>query len=467
MQSDGKIELAFCYADYLDEPINGKPYGTLSLIQKPMEEWCDVSVNPIVTYNGEIGPNKTVTLISELYNKGSKSIGQFEAKVIGENGDILQTTTVNKTLNVGESAEIEIPFTLPDSISRTDYKIQILPTEDEDISLSDNVADFSVGYADLSIEKIEEIRTDSGRQLQVTIKNKGFDSIETSSLQIHLGNSDGPLIGTKGISDFLPNAEATFCFDIDDSYSVPTVSEEPKLWYIILSTSDIESDYANNSAEYYVYQDYSITVQCGTAGGSVTGNGVFAKDSIVQVIAIPNQDYVFQGWYENGVKILNANATYSFTVEKVRTLEAKFAPLDICDIVPVPPKSGVVDQTNRYLLGIKGGDKVQDYFTVTNNGSITQISNSYGYNDATGSQVQIVSENGIVVDVYTIVILGDVNGDGAIDAFDVIAIDLYLHNLIELEGAYWKAADINKDGVVDETDYRICRDYVQCKGPLE
>lgn len=53
------------------------------------------------------------------------------------------------------------------------------------------------------------------------------------------------------------------------------------------------------------------------------------------------------------------------------------------------------------------------------------------------------------------------------DAFDVIMIDVYLHEAIELEGAYWKAADINKDGVVDETDYRICRDYVQCKGPLE
>lgn len=467
LQSDGQIELAFCYADYLEEPVNGKPYGTLSLIQKPMDEWCDISVNPIATYTGEIGANKEITLISEVYNKGSKPIEQFEVKIIGANEELLHTSTVNQILNSGELTEIEIPFTLPDSISRTDYKIQIQPMQDEDASPSDNVAVFSVGYADLSVEKVEESRTDSRRQIHVTVKNKGFDSVDVATLQIHSESYDGALIGSSECTNLLPNMESTVSFEIDDSYSISSVSENPRLIYIDLNTSDMESDYANNTAEYYVYPDYTINVHIGTTGGSVTGNGVFAKDSIVQVVAKPNPGFVFQGWYENNVKILDADATYSFIVTRGRTLEAKFAPLDICDIVPVSSKSGVVNQTNKYLLGIKEGGKVQDYFTVTNNGAITQIPNSYGYNNATGSQVHLVSENGIVVDIYTIVILGDPNGDGAVDGFDVIAIDLYIHDAIELEGAYLVAADVNKDGVVDETDYTICLNYVQCAGPLE
>ena len=126
-------------------------------------------------------------------------------------------------------------------------------------------------------------------------------------------------------------------------------------------------------------------------------------------------------------------------------------------------QTGEVDETNKYLRGIKAGGKVNDYFAVSDNGSLLQIENDYGYINATGTIVQTLSSSRTLIDEYAIVILGDVNGDGAIDGFDVITIDLYIANLYELTGAYLEAADINQDGLVDDSDYQLCIDISALK----
>lgn len=42
-------------------------------------------------------------------------------------------------------------------------------------------------------------------------------------------------------------------------------------------------------------------------------------------------------------------------------------------------------------------------------------------------------------------------------------IDLYMANLHELTGAYLEAADINQDGLVDDSDYQLCIDISALK----
>lgn len=456
MQPNGEIELAFCYADYLDEPIDGRPYGTLSLMQKSSEAFFDICVNPIATYNGEIAPNQVITLFTEIHNNGSQATEQLDATIIGMNGEIVQTTTIYEEIDIGENTIIEIPFLLPVSINRMDYTIKIHPTEGEDISVSDNEAVFSLGFSDLAIENVIETRTDTDRQLIIAVKNNGFDFIESAHLEIRAESYDGVLIGSTEFSSLASNGESTFIFNLDDSYSDSTTSEKPKRIFIITETLSEESDYGNNQLEYYVYPDYHIQVQTGNEGGTVIGSGIYARGSTVQVVATTIPGFVFQGWYENGVKILNAESTYSFEVEKGRILEARFAPLDLCNIEAISTNNGIVDTENKYLRGLVPVSTVQDYFTVTNGGSIHQVANEYGMINATGTQVQVVSENGTVVDVYTIIVSGDVNGDSAVDFFDVSRINMHISGLSPLIGPYAEAGDINQDGIIDQTDYQLC-----------
>ena len=83
---------------------------------------------------------------------------------------------------------------------------------------------------------------------------------------------------------------------------------------------------------------HTITVTSGI-GGTVSGGGTFNADSPVTLTAIPNSNYTFDGWYENGVKILGADAIYTFTAITDRTLEARFTYTGSGYIPPTTPPS--------------------------------------------------------------------------------------------------------------------------------
>lgn len=52
--------------------------------------------------------------------------------------------------------------------------IQVYPAGQKDAFDSDNEAILTVGFADISIDNIQESRAETGRTLMVTVKNKGF-----------------------------------------------------------------------------------------------------------------------------------------------------------------------------------------------------------------------------------------------------------------------------------------------------
>lgn len=66
-----------------------------------------------------------------------------------------------------------------------------------------------------------------------------------------------------------------------------------------------------------------------------------------------------------------------------------------------------------------------------------------------------------LVDTFTIVIYGDINGDGWYDGQDAVYVNLITNGMLSetaLGTAKWKAADCNKDGIIDANDYQILVD---------
>lgn len=249
---------------------------------------------------------------------------------------------------------------------------------------------------------------------------------------------------------------------LDTSFS-PSYLSNPRLLCLTLNSNVEENNYVNNYYNYCIYPDYHVTVQAGTTGGTVLGTGTYEKGEIVQISAYPTDGYMFQGWYENNIRIADAGLSYSFDAVRNRNLEARFVELESCSIEAIEGTAAVVDNQNKYLRGITPFSDFDDYFIVTNGGSVCKIyNNNYSTYNATEVFVQLLSSNGTVVDIYQIVITGDINGDGAIDAFDVIMLDYYLHTTIEIDDVFLAACDMNQDGEVDTTDYTLLRNYVMC-----
>lgn len=74
----------------------------------------------------------------------------------------------------------------------------------------------------------------------------------------------------------------------------------------------------------------------------------------------------------------------------------------------------------------------------------------------TGMTVKLIID-GIVRDELTIIILGDVNGDGKISITDYTLVRLDILGLKSLAGVFNKAGDINEDGKISITDYTLIR----------
>ena len=63
----------------------------------------------------------------------------------------------------------------------------------------------------------------------------------------------------------------------------------------------------------------------------------------------------------------------------------------------------------------------------------------------TGSKIQVIEDN-LILREYTIIIYGDVNGDGRINSVDLLVLQRHILGIEEIEGVYFKAGNVRKNG---------------------
>ena len=136
-------------------------------------------------------------------------------------------------------------------------------------------------------------------------------------------------------------------------------------------------------------------------------------------------------WYR--VKLADGTQGYvsaELVGEKVPDTPDNPDPVD-----PNPPESKYYKIVDSYAV-IAPGTKVSDVSNITYTGE----------KFTTGSTMTISGKN------YTVVVIGDVSGDGEVDARDSARILKYSVNQYQLNDAQKKAADVSKDGEIDARD---------------
>ena len=426
MLLDGQIEMAYGVV---------QSDNTISLMQQKMNQFCDIYVQPDITYSGDISENSEISIIADIFNTGSISVSQFDVNIYDNNDSLLETLTVDKSLLVGESAQIEIPYTLPSAITRTDYTIEILPKGETDISLDNNKGQFSFGFADIAINNISEIRTESGRQIEVTLKNQGFETANNIVIDFCKGSETGEVIDSTTAA-LLPNATSVITFDIDNSYLDTTESLNARTFYISTQTSVLESDYSNNNEIVNVYPDYDVTITADN-GGTVSGSGTFAYESIATITAVADEGYKFFAWYENGNILYNTPETYEIKVNSNRTLKALF----IADPEYTATVTGTV-----YQLMKPNNDEIGNVAP----GLTVSLDNQY--TTTTASDGSFVFEN-VVSGVYIM----NISGESTIDRTILVNVNNVVTDLGDVSVA---CCDYVKDGIIDEKDFTAWRQWL-------
>ena len=154
---------------------------------------------------------------------------------------------------------------------------------------------------------------------------------------------------------------------------------------------------------------------------------------------------VFLGWYTEDGSLYDFNTP----VTEELSLYAKFA--------VVEPEHGDFDFENNIISGILPGTTSLDYYgTFTNPDYAWSYQTENGYL-GTGTVANVVDGDEII-ESYSILLYGDVNGDGWCDGMDAVIVSCIVNGMLsesDIGELVYRAADCNHDGVIDQLDVAL------------
>lgn len=152
----------------------------------------------------------------------------------------------------------------------------------------------------------------------------------------------------------------------------------------------------------------------------------------------------------------------------VTNLKNAMAPF-VCKYVAVPTTAGSnegvsVTESTSLITGVTPGslataDDVLARVTAKDSSATTLnvAANAAGLYGTGATATLSLKSSGAPVAIYTVVIYGDVNGDGVVDGFDASSMDLAINNKAALTGAYKTAGGL-ATGKVDLANYGLVVD---------
>lgn len=211
-------------------------------------------------------------------------------------------------------------------------------------------------------------------------------------------------------------------------------NEDSSLSKLSVTSCNLNPSFTSSAYNYTCYVDKkidNITVNASPTASTSTvkGTGKFDLNKDVTVLEIIV------------TSAAGTTSTYKITVNKVD--EVVLTPDEILAKMQINNDGG-------YISGFDLGSDANSFNKLLNSvypKAVSEI-NVQG-KLATGMKLKLTSNS---TSLYTIIIRGDVNGDGEINIVDYIKLLKHVLNSKKLTNEYLKAADINKDGMADIVD---------------
>ena len=123
------------------------------------------------------------------------------------------------------------------------------------------------------------------------------------------------------------------------------------------------------------------------------------------------------------------------------------------------------DGAIKMLCGFNEKSEVPKYRTLFGSRYNIKLLNAKGKEKttgymATGDVYALYDSKGNIVDKLIVIVNGDVNGDGKVNAADYIAQRRHILGIIRLDTPYFTAADVNGNGKVQANDYIKLRRFL-------
>lgn len=303
---------------------------------------------------------------------------------------------------------------------------------------------------------------------QDTLYTQKFNVTNTSNLYGHqyMSNVQAPANEARSIynayvANGLINSSLVFKIPVyynmpDQAVTKPADSGSPNNWLSSLSVSGyaLTPSFAGGTTNYSLIVENNvnnISVSATTVNSRASIAGTGGKDLVVGTNTIP-------------VTVTAQNGTVrTYTLTVIRKDSSGSAPG-----TPTLNTNYRVDGTS--VSGIQIGTTAADLTTgLGATGSTVTVYKADGATVntgavGTGNIVKIT--NGTTTVTYTVVIYGDISGDGAVGIVDLVNAKKYLLSQQSLEGAYFTAADTDKSGSITIKDLVTMKKHILGQGSI-
>lgn len=401
------------------------PSGTFIKVQSISGNWS------YVTYNGISG------YVSNSYLKDG-----------GEAAVAAPTITVASTLAYGATASVS--WASVASATSYTYKAVAYPGE---ISAGNGVTVASGSGSGTSFTIPAQ---SSGKYIRVTVTANGATNSASSTADIMVG----PWVGTPSDVQYIPVAEI----------NSGTSTSNSTIWTAAKGTA-------------FTATYWDAFVCSANADGTYTVKSAY-KNSATKSITVSGTDILFaihesytNFEYANNIVVGDKLTLCGIYLDKA-TIRGSghilvnggipLAPKDITSAKSTVSKvsstafRGFTEKTT-IANAITAFAEDEKYLEVRNAGGVAMADTELL---CTGYTVNIVV-NGSATVSYSIVVAGDVSGDGAINAADYVAVKQLLNKSISLSGAYSMAADIDNSGMISSIDYIALQGHLNGSNPIK
>jgi len=195
----------------------------------------------------------------------------------------------------------------------------------------------------------------------------------------------------------------------------------------------------------------SVEVKFEDAAGNSLAEPVTMQGAVGARVLIPGLEI-------DGYLLVSSPVDYQFA-DTPGSVTLTYAPIGI----ELKESSAFVIEDNNLYINVE---------LLTVEGLLSQVKTSgvactlsSGSYVGTGSKLQLKSGSEVLSEL-TVILLGDVDGDGEISSFDYLKVKRYILGNDTLEGVYLSAANTDQDDVIDSVDYLNIKRHIVGSKPL-
>ena len=291
LDNDNKIRTAFGLAQVLEvNDTNNEPYGNTDLVVGSISKETNLSIIDGISYNHDlVQPDATINLNMMIKNNGALPVNQVAVYLLDTDQTVLSTQTIEISLASGESGEIEIPYTMPSSLTKSEITVQLSPIGATDIDTSDNSVAVTIGLADLTLQNAAVLGENTPNRIQIDVHNQGYDDASNIVVTMKQSSENSEILVTQDIASLSAGASQTVIFDLDSSWIDFTSEQDDKMFFIDLTSDSIEGSYGNNTITVIVSPPYVMDISLNQASLELASGDSARLEATVYPMEAVNQ----------------------------------------------------------------------------------------------------------------------------------------------------------------------------------